>query len=77
MYVAAAMTTMTTSISAEHVIELAGVRRGKAAVHDELEPLSDGEHGRRRNDEADRGEDDLRADTGAGNGPRARRSSAR
>jgi len=38
------------------VIKLARVRRGKAAIHDELEALPDSEHGRRGNDETDGGE---------------------
>ena len=59
MYVAAAITTTTPSISAERAVELAGVAGGEAAVDDALEPLPDRKHGRGSDDERDRRIDHL------------------
>ena len=53
----------------EHAIELADIGGGEAAIDDELDSLSDREHGRRRDDEPDERQDDLAADTGCRNRP--------
>ena len=61
----------------QHAIELAGVGRGKSAIDDELQSLSDGQHRGGGDDEADRSEDDLAPIRPQEAARRARPSSAR